>query len=51
MRAQDCDGGFDLGIVGIPCPLFSILNQRRLKVPGYNPFTEHLGSILDETVD
>ena len=34
--------GLDLGIVGIPCPLFSVLNQRRHSHM-FNPFLERLG--------
>lgn len=40
-RCQD-SSDLDLGIVGIPCPLFSVLNQRRRKEE-FNPFLERLG--------
>ena len=33
----------DMGIIGIPCPLFSALNQRKRTDPNYNPFLETFG--------
>lgn len=34
----------DMGIVGIPCPLFSSLNQRTYSA-GWNPFAQSPGSM------
>ena len=33
----------DICLMGIPCPIFSVLNGRT-KQPGYNPFNEWLFS-------
>ena len=41
------DVEIDLGVIGVPCPLFSVLNQRK-RLEGYNPFCETLGQ--DTTV-
>ena len=45
---QDFDEAPDLMLMGIPCPLFSVLNQKTkgLGLPPdkqYNPFKEKLG--------
>lgn len=48
-QAEDAQDS-DLAVIGIPCPLFSVLNQRKRTVEHYNPFTETLGTVLPQRV-
>ena len=50
LPSQDCGLDTDLALMGVPCQLFSKLNNKS-KEAGYNPFTQSLAGIVRGILD
>ena len=41
------DGSIRLFLAGPPCPPYSVLNNKKRKVPGYQPFLTPEGQVFE----